>query len=152
MSEENLNDIKLEVELIKKDIAQFDVLCDKVTNSIEKMQDVNHNLLKMISLHEQRHEQHEKVEDDIEEDVKDLHSRITSISREIHDRIDQVEHHITERIDDLKSDLIKHKQDDGFKFKIPEFEKLKWLIMGAILVFGILLGKFDIFTLFSVIK
>lgn len=152
MPEEKLNDLKLDVELLKKDVEQFDVLCDKITNSIEKMQDVNNNLLKMISLHEQRHEQHEKAEDDIEEDVKDLHSRITTINREIHDRIDQVEHHITERIDDLRSDLIKHKSEDGFKFRLSDIDKVKWFIMGGVLFVGIMLGKFDIFTLFSVVK
>lgn len=152
MPEERLNNLKLDVELLKKDVEQFDVLCDKITNSIEKMQDVNNNLLKMISLHEQRHEQHEKAEDDIEEDVKDLHSRITTINREIHDRIDQVEHHITERIDDLRSDLIKHKNEDGFKFRLSDIDKVKWFIMGGVLFVGIMLGKFDIFTLFSVVK
>lgn len=153
MPEENLNDIKLDVELLKKDVEQFDVLCDKITNSIEKMQDVNHNLLKMISLHEQRLEQHEKAEDDIEEDVKDLHSRITTINREIHDRIDQVEYHITQRIDDLRSDLIKHKENDkGFRFSFSDLDKAKWFIMGGVLFAGILLGKFDIFTLFSFVK
>lgn len=151
--EEKLNVIKLDVELLKKDVEQFDVLCDKITNSIEKMQDVNNNLLKMISLHEQRLEQHEKSEEDIEDDIKDLHSRITTINREIHDRIDQVEHHITERIDDLRSDLIKHKENDrGFRFKISDIDKVKWFIMGGVLFAGILLGKFDIFTLFSAIK
>lgn len=152
MPEERLNNLKLDVELLKKDVEQFDVLCDKITNSIEKMQDVNNNLLKMISLHEQRHEQHEKAEEDIEDDVKDLHSRITTINREIHDRIDQVEHHITERIDDLRSDLIKHKNEDGFKFRLSDIDKVKWFIMGGVLFVGIMLGKFDIFTLFSVVK
>jgi len=152
MAEDKINNLKLDVELLKKDVEQFDTLCDRVTESIEKIQDVNQNLVKMISLHEQRHDQHEKAEDDIEDDIKELHSRITSINREIHDRIDQVEHHITERIDALRSDLIKHKREDGFRFRISDIDKVKWFVMGGILFAGILLGKFDIFTIFSAIK
>lgn len=152
MPEEKINNLKLDVELLKKDVEQFDTLCDRITESIEKIQDVNQNLIKMISLHEQRLEQHEKAEDDIEDDIKDIHSRITTINREIHDRIDQVEHHITERIDALRSDLIKHKREDGFKFRISDIDKVKWFVMGGILFAGILLGKFDIFTIFSAIK
>ena len=152
MSVEKLQDIKLDVELLKKDVEQFDTLCDRITQSIEKIQDVNQNLIKMISLHEQRHDQHEKSEEDIEDDIKDLHSRITTINREIHDRIDQVEHHITERIDALRSDLIKHKREDGFRIRLSDIDKIKWFIMGGILFVGIMLGKFDIFTLFSVVK
>ena len=98
MPEEKINDLKLDVELLKKDVEQFDTLCDRITQSIEKIQDVNQNLIKMISLHEQRHDQHEKTEEDLDDDIKELHSRITTINREIHDRIDQVEHHITETI------------------------------------------------------
>ena len=152
MAEDKINNLKLDVELLKKDVEQFDTLCDRVTESIEKIQDVNQNLVKMISLHEQRHDQHEKAEDDIEDDIKELQSRITSINREIHDRIDQVEHHITERIDALRSDLIKHKREDGFRFRISDIDKVKWFVMGGILFAGILLGKFDIFTIFSAIK
>ena len=148
MAEDKINNLKLDVELLKKDVEQFDTLCDRVTESIEKIQDVNQNLVKMISLHEQRHDQHEKAEDDIEDDIKELHSRITSINREIHDRIDQVEHHITERIDALRSDLIKHKQEDRNPFvKWADIDKVKWFLIGVVLAIGFLLGKIDIFSL-----
>ena len=59
MAEDKINNLKLDVELLKKDVEQFDTLCDRITQSIEKIQDVNQNLIKMISLHEQRHDQHE---------------------------------------------------------------------------------------------
>lgn len=153
MPEDKINDLKLDVELLKKDVEQFDTLCDRITQSIEKIQDVNQNLIKMISLHEQRHDQHEKTEEDLDDDIKELHSRITTINREIHDRIDQVEHHITERIDALRSDLIKHKQDDKNPFvKWADVDKAKYFFIAGILVAGFLLGKFDFFTLFSAIK
>lgn len=153
MAEDKINNLKLDVELLKKDVEQFDTLCDRITQSIEKIQDVNQNLIKMISLHEQRHDQHEKSEEDIEEDIKELHSRITTINREIHDRIDQVEHHITQRIDALRSDLIKHKQDDKNPFvKWADVYKAKYFFIAGVLAAGFLLGKFDFFTLFSAIK
>ena len=148
MPEEKINDLKLDVELLKKDVEQFDTLCDRITQSIEKIQDVNQNLSKMISLHEQRHDQHEKTEEDLDDDIKELHSRITTINREIHDRIDQVEHHITERIDALRSDLIKHKQEDRNPFvKWADIDKVKWFLIGVVLAIGFLLGKIDIFSL-----
>ena len=153
MPEEKINDLKLDVELLKKDVEQFDTLCDRITQSIEKIQDVNQNLIKMISLHEQRHDQHEKTEENLDDDIKELHSRITTINREIHDRIDQVEHHITERIDALRSDLIKHKREDRTPFiKWSDIDKAKWFLFGGILVAGIILGKIDIITLLFGVK
>lgn len=148
MPEEKINNLKLDVELLKKDVEQFDTICDRITASIEKLQEANQNLVKMISLHEQRHDQHEKVEDDLDDDVKDLHSRITTQNREIHERIDQVEHHITQRIDELRSDLIKHKQEDRNPFvKWADIDKVKWFLVGVVLAIGFLLGKINIFSL-----
>lgn len=148
MPEEKINNLKLDVELLKKDVEQFDTICDRITASIEKLQEANQNLVKMISLHEQRHDQHEKVEEDLDDDVKDLHSRITTLNREIHERIDQVEHHITQRIDELRSDLIKHKQDDRNPFvKWADIDKVKWFLVGVVLAIGFLLGKINIFSL-----
>ena len=148
MPEEKINNLKLDVELLKKDVEQFDTICDRITASIEKLQEANQNLVKMISLHEQRHDQHEKVEDDLDDDVKHLHSRITTQNREIHERIDQVEHHITQRIDELRSDLIKHKQEDRNPFvKWADIDKVKWFLVGVVLAIGFLLGKINIFSL-----
>lgn len=148
MPEEKINNLKLDVELLKKDVEQFDTICDRITASIEKLQEANQNLVKMISLHEQRHDQHEKVEEDLDDDVKDLHSRITTLNREIHERIDQVEYHITQRIDELRSDLIKHKQEDRNPFvKWADIDKVKWFLVGVVLAIGFLLGKINIFSL-----
>lgn len=148
MPEEKINNLKIDVELLKKDVEQFDTICDRITASIEKLQEANQNLVKMISLHEQRHDQHEKVEEDLDDDVKDLHSRITTLNREIHERIDQVEHHITQRIDELRSDLIKHKQEDRNPFvKWADIDKVKWFLVGVVLAIGFLLGKINIFSL-----
>jgi len=148
MSDRDINEIKLNVGLLKKDVEQFDIICDRITASIEKLQEANQNLVKMISLHEQRHDQHEKNEEHIDEDIRDLHSRITTINREIHERIDQVEHHITQRIDELRSDLIKHKQDDKNPFvKWADIDKVKWFLIGSVLALGFALGKIDIFSL-----
>ena len=148
--EQEFNDIKLQVGLLNRDIEHTNLLCDKLSESIEKIQEMNMNLIKMIALHENKHEQHEKAEDDLKQDYKELHSRITTINREIHDRIDQVEHHITERIDALRSDLVNHKAEDNDKDndkvgdRITEIEKWKWMIAGGIGLGAWLLGHLDI--------
>ena len=110
--------------------------------------------MQMITLHEQRHEQHEKAEQELKEDIKELHSRITTVSREINDRIDQVEQHITNRIDDLRSDLIKHKQQDKKTIltELSEVEKWKWMILGGVLMAGFLLGKLQLSTVLPYLK
>ena len=140
--------------MLTKDVEQTNRLCEKLSESIEKLQEVNVNILRMITLHEQRHDQHEKSENEMKEDIKELHSRITTVTRELHERIDQVEHHITSRIDDLRSDLINHKKEDKKTIitELSEVERWKWIILGAVMSSGFLLGKLELSSILSFIK
>ena len=63
--EQEVQDIKLKVGLMEKYIHQTNVLCERLSHSIEKIQELNQNLLQMIKLHEQKHHQHDKVESEI---------------------------------------------------------------------------------------
>jgi len=142
--EQKLHDVELKVGLLGKDVEQTDRLCEKLSESIEKLQEVNVNILRMITLHEQRHEQHEKVESDLKEDIKDLH-----------DRIDQVERHISARIDALRNDLMKHKTDDaGTKLPqvLAEIDKYKFAIVAVAVSVGWLLGNVNLGVLGTLIK
>lgn len=144
--QQQYNEVKLQIGLLNKDVEYNTLLCDKLSESIEKIQEMNMNLIKMIALHENKHEQHEKAEDDLRQDYKELHSRITTINREIHDRIDQVERHITARIDTLRSELIVHKAEDKNKLgvRIFDIEKWKWMVAGGIALGAWLLANLEI--------
>jgi small-conductance mechanosensitive channel len=141
--EQKVHELELKVGLLGKDVEQTDRLCEKLSESIAKIQELNVNLMQMITLHEQRHEQHEKVEAEVKNDIKDLH-----------DRIDQVERHISARIDALRNDLMNHKQQD--KGRIPEMlaeiEKYKWMILGGALALGWLIGHVDLTMLGKLLK
>lgn len=152
--EQKLHDVELKVGLLSKDVEQTDRLCEKLSESITKIQELNVNIMQMISLHEQRHEQHEKAETELKDDIKDLHSRITTVSREIHDRIDEVERHISGRIDELRSDLIKHVKNDPNKLTnaLAEIDKYKWMILGGAIAVGWLIGNVDLGMLGKLLK
>ena len=141
--EQEVQDMKLKIGLMEKDISQTNILCERLSHSIEKIQELNQNLLQMITLHDQKHQQHDKAESEIKGDIRDLH-----------DRIDQVERHISQRIDDLRADLMQHKQRDRFMIGdvTSQVEKWKWMILGAVLTLGFLLGKIEMGTLLSLIK
>jgi archaellum component FlaC len=152
--EQELSDLKLDIGLLTRDVEHTNRLCEKLSESIDKLQEVNVNILRMITLHEQRHDQHEKSENEMKEDIKELHSRITTVTRELHERIDQVEHHITSRIDDLRSDLLNHKKEDKKTIltELSEIERWKWIILGAVMSSGFLLGKLELSSILSFIK
>jgi chromosome segregation ATPase len=152
--EQKLHDVELKVGLLAKDVEQTDRLCEKLSESITKIQELNVNIMQMITLHEQRHEQHEKAEQDLKDDIKELHSRITTVNREIHERIDEVERHISNRIDELRSDLIKHAKNDPTKLSnaLAEIDKYKWMILGGAIAVGWLIGNVDLGMLGKLLK
>ncbi len=153
--EEKMHALELKVGLLEKDVQQTDRVCEKLSESIEKIQEMNDNMIRMLTIHEQRPEQHEKSEDNLQEDIKELHSRITTVSREIHERIDQVEVRITERLDNIRADLIRHKQEDnGNKISdtLKEIDKYKWMILGAAIALGWVIGNVNLGVLGTLFK
>ena len=153
--EQKLHDVELKVGLLEKDVQQTDRLCEKLSESINKLQEVNANILRMITIHEHRHEQHERAETEVKDDIKELHSRITTVNREIHERIDEVERHISERIDALRSDLIQHKKEEGGNVvgdTLKEIDKYKWMILGAAIAIGWIIGNVNLGVLGTLFK
>jgi len=153
--EQKLHDIELKVGLLQKDVELNDRLCSKLSESITKIQELNINIMQMIGLHEQRHEQHEKAESELKEDIKEIHSRITTVNRELHERMDQVEKHITERIDAIRSDLANHRKNEAppkITELLEEVDKYKWMILGAAIAVGWILGNVNLGVLGTLIK
>ena len=79
---------------------------------------------------------------EVKSDIRDLHSRITTGNREIMDKIDQ-------KIDALaKADRDQHTllndSVTDVKNRVMILEKWRWMIMGAALVLGYVLGYIDI--------
>ena len=152
--EEKLYKIEMKVGLLEKDVQQTNHVYEKLSESIEKIQEMNDTMIRMITIHEQRHEHHAKAEEDLKDDIKELHSRITTVSRELHERIDQVERHITERLDDLRIELIKHAKNDPNRLSntLQEIDKYKWMILGGAIALGWLFGNINLGALGTLIK
>ena len=153
--EQKLHDVEMKVGLLQRDVQQSEKLCEKLSEPISKLQEVNANILRMITIHEHRHEQHEKAEIELKDDIKELHSRITTVNREIHERIDEVERHISERIDALRSDLIQHKKEENGNMvgdTLKEIDKYKWMILGAAIAIGWIIGNVNLGVLGTLFK
>jgi ElaB/YqjD/DUF883 family membrane-anchored ribosome-binding protein len=147
--EEKFHDLKLEIGLLKKDNQQLTTITNKLSDSIEKIQEMNGNLVRMIALHDQKHDTHTKTENELKEDIKDLHSRITTVTRELHDKIDSTEKHLGDKIDALRNELKSHESNEESrnKLKVNEIlsniENYKYLILGVAIATGFLLGNIN---------
>ena len=53
---EDIHDLKLEIGLLKGEFEQVNKLTEKISISIEKIQELNVNVLQMLTAHEEKHE------------------------------------------------------------------------------------------------
>lgn len=82
----------------------------------------------------------------VKQDIKELHSRVTTTTREITDHIDH-------KIDALaKSDADQHtamsKKIDAMKERVDILEKWRWMIVGGAIAIGYLMGHTELFVKF----
>lgn len=134
---EDCIDMKVDVGVLKTQVAMLTTLCDKMDKVIEKLAGNHEKIVEQI------YSDMRKREEEKDADVKELHSRITTISRELSDKVELTERRIMDEIKSLRQDIVEHnKKEDKELSKILEW---KWMAAGGILVLAWLFShiKFD---------
>jgi hypothetical protein len=136
-------ELKVDVEVLKRDVDTLTKLCEKMDTVIEKLVDHQGVLIGQI------YKDMDKREDDTNEDIKDLHSRITTTSRELSDKVESTERKIMEQIEKLSLQIQAHNAKED-----SELEKIlqwKWSIVGGILVLSWLTSHVGLDTIIKLI-
>lgn len=129
-------DIRVDVGVLKTQVATLTMLCDKMDKVIEKLADNQDRIANQI------YNDMKKKEEEKDADVKELHSRITTISRELSDKVELTERRIMDEIKSLRQDIAEHnKKEDKELSKILEW---KWMAAGGILVLAWLLSHLKV--------
>jgi acetate kinase len=135
-------EIKVDVEVLKNQVLTITQLCGKMDSVIEKLVD-NHD--RMVN---QIYTDMEKRKADTNADIKELHSRITTISREVADKVELTERRIMDEIKSLREDIAEHnkKEDDDLK-KILQW---KWMVAGGVIVMAWVISNVNLAALSKV--
>lgn len=160
-------DQRVEIELLKKDVSMLTTLCEKFDKTIDKMQDIAHNLSRMVSLQEQRIENQEESTKELQgivemrriehnNDIKELHSRITTVNRELSDKIEETEKTILQELHEIRKEIQdSHKKEStenpSLLKRLESIESWKYMMMGGIVVITWVLAKADIGAIFKLI-
>ena len=125
-------ELKVDVEVLKTQVATITQLCTKMDNVIDKLVD-NHDRMVNQIYTDMRTREEEK-----DNDVKELHSRINSVSKELSEKVELTERRIMDEIKAMRKDIADHneKEDSELK-KIWEF---KWMAAGGIVAIAWLLS------------
>ena len=132
-------ELKVDVEVLKNQVLTITQLCGKMDSVIEKLVD-NHD--RMVN---QIYTDMEKRKADTNADIKELHSRITTISREVADKVELTERRIMDEIKSLREDIAEHnkKEDDDLR-KILQW---KWMVAGGVVVLAWVISNVNLAAL-----
>lgn len=135
--------IESEIEVLKS-------VVNKLDSSLEKISEVSNNIGRLLAVHNERLDQLEKNADQRTDDVKELHSRITTTTREILEKISALEKNMEERMrangvaaKEQHLEIQKEIQADVNKLdeRLGTVERWRWYIIGGAVTIGYLIGN-----------
>ena len=149
------SEIKVDIELLKKDVVTMSALLEKFDTTIDKMQEIASSLSRMVVLQEQRLENQEKVTAEVQSvlemrriehnnNIKEVYNRINTVNKELTDKIEDTEKSILAELKNIRDDL--HKKDEGFGDRLGKIETWKYGVVLVVIVLAWLAGQTDILS------
>jgi len=128
-------EIKVDIELLKKDVVTMSALLEKFDTTIDKMQEIASSLSRMVSLQEQRIENQEKTTAEMQSvlemrrietnnNIKDIYNRINTVNKDLTDKIENTEKTILAELQKLRQEI--QKEDTGISKRIGQIEMWKY--------------------------
>tara|TARA_B100000780_G_scaffold41135_1_gene25572 strand:- start:634 stop:1047 length:414 start_codon:yes stop_codon:yes gene_type:complete len=132
-------DINTEVALLKKEVTDIKFIFSRLDTAIERMVDVSSSVNRMLAVHEEKISQQEeasiRADTEFKADVKELHSRITTNTKEMMQTITSQHLEQQQMMDRMRIEL---------NNRVGILEKWRWLIIGGSIVVGFALQKMPI--------
>ena len=134
-------DLNTEVQLLKKEVSDMKMIYSRLDKAIEKISDVSNSINRMLAVHEEKISQQEEAqirsEQDTNNDIKELHSRISTNTRELMNLMSEQHKEQTDKMTKLEIEL---------QGRVGVLEKWRWIIIGGSIVVGFLIQKMPIFS------
>lgn len=145
-----MDSLETKVAVIEHDLKQIQVVFGRLDLAIEKIGDVSNCINKMLAVHDTKLEAQENVNEDIYQSLEvhrqetkesnaELHSRITTITRELEAKIQTTSDKLLNAISDLKKSV--EKEEEKHKERIDKLERTKYIMIGGGIVVGAIITK-----------
>ena len=132
MAEDNLQKLAVDIEGIKKDIANGNMIHSRLDTAIDKLTDVSTSIKQMLAVHEQKLTQTEKTEEILFDKVRERGEELDMVYRDLQRDISQVEKRLLLEMKTLRA---------CFDGRVSVLERWRWLIIGGALAIGFIVAK-----------
>ena len=141
----DLEKLKTDIALLKKDAKTGELIHQRLEVAVDKLTEITISLQAMIAQQEQKLTRAEQTDDDIfitlesrrkewDNDLKELHSRITTNSRELREFQIQSENKMLDEIRMVRTQLSE---------RVGVLEKWRWVIIGGSIIIGLMMSNPD---------
>jgi hypothetical protein len=148
-----------EVATIKADVAAMGHLFQKLDDAIDKIGNASANISAILAVHDERIDNAEKLvterRRESAEAVKELHSRISTASRERQDEHRQVardmkesEDKILKAINELRKDV--NREQQHLEDRLHKLEQWRWVLIGLLVGVGMVMPNMS--SIISILK
>ena len=139
----DLDNLKTEIALLKKDAKTGELIHQRLEIAIDKLSEIVISCKQMLAQQEQKLTKAEQTDEDIfitlesrrkewDTDLKELHSRITTNTRELRDNQYHLEAKLLNEIRMVRTQLSE---------RVGVLEKWRWLIIGGSIIIGLLISN-----------
>ena len=141
MEQQSNVNTQIELELLKKEVADMKKIHVRLDTAIEKITDFSNCINRLLAVHEEKITQQEDAQQrsvqEFTTDIKELHSRITTNTKEMTALMTQQHKEQKDVIDRLK---------DEISNRVGVLEKWRWIIIGGSIVLGFIIQKLPIWS------
>ena len=141
MEQQSNVNTQIELELLKKEIADMKQIHVRLDTAIEKITDFSNCINRLLAVHEEKITQQEDAQQrsvqEFTTDIKELHSRITTNTKEMTALMTQQHKEQKDVIDRLK---------DEISNRVGVLEKWRWIIIGGYIVLGFIIQKLPVWS------
>ena len=141
----SIEELKTKVALLEQNAASGNEIHSKLEQNINKLTELNASLKGMIIKQQAKLDKAEQLDEDIfitlesrrkewDNDLKELHSRITTNTRELRDNQYQLESKLLNEIRMVRTQLSE---------RVGVLEKWRWLIIGGSIIIGLMMSNPD---------
>ena len=132
-------DVKIDVEILKRDIDRFSGLFDRLDTTIEKLTEVSGGINRMLAVHENRLEQQEEL-------TKHFITLMEERRRENSDKYEIIQNRITQTREEMQQEIKDSIKEvvakiDKLSETVNKLERWKYLVVGGAITIGFLLAK-----------
>ena len=145
-----MDSLETKVAIIENDLKQVQNVFSRLDLAIDKIGDVSNSINKMLAVHDEKLDHQDKVNEDVYRSLEvhrqetkssnaELHSRITTVTRELETKISDTEKKVLDAVADLKKTV--KKEDEIRESRIRSLESSKYLMIGIGTALGFIFSK-----------